>query len=909
MGCCHPEKKPEENEILSFFHKMEKENKFNLTIENYQENYDTIVNLSSNSFKKLKKKQQVRIGFLGEIIKNFNKIYTEEKEERITKRIIFYILILTLTLENYINERKELNISNNNNDLQQFLLTIIIKILDKNFKEKQNLKVVLYYMGHMLIILFSEIKDISLYFNVEKYIDLINIITSNKNVLNNNEIYPFIKVNIYCLGICFMLNYPEIKLNNNSINILIEYYVKAYFFNLSFLLENYTVFNKYLFIYNNINNNKIVNNYNFTNKIIVNDLINKNNNYLGSNIKNYVNVNDISNYSMNQSRYNYYRTSYISNMDEFSYNNNDFLELVKAQEFQDIQSITFSLYSFLKTTIQDILFGKKIFKLFGDKIEETYKKNNNNLMKRTSLVQRNSTNSLLQEKNFNTNIIKIIYLFLFNKCKIENDKIITLSFLDYISDKIKKEKHKEQYYDILLQIFFLFNNEQIKQIIITLLSKTFIKEIENLNSYDFIEELFGVSQSNNFFLFGSKRMKILKHFLINTSSNFKGIQNTNLKIKILIKLSDVLNKYIKNYNKNFSESPSPEMSSSDNSKYKLNKEELLTFYNNFELDNDNFDDNNNNYYFVFINYVKFYITFSHFLEYNFVCAEIYKELEIRKKAFNKQINFITQLEILSIQGEKSYVNDIIKLTKLIIKIVEKNSIDCFEDFQILCGYFGEGIKKLSNISNKHKIIDFHFLKLSYSVLIFILIQLKKIFRLPSSIIKIHKEIIECIKEIKEDISLYLDEMNNELYSNSKLSKKIYQDLKNYLKSEKKLDIEPKIFRQIMDIIYSKIFGKTSSLFIFLKSQNCKIIKEEKKMTDNIEITEETVNSFQNFNYINDIALKFVEDKNSNFSFKHNEEDSQRLNLPKINDSKESIIFNKKCGSSSEQEELTDKIKI
>jgi hypothetical protein len=108
-------------------------------------------------------------------------------------------------------------------------------------------------------------------------------------------------------------------------------------------------------------------------------------------------------------------------------------------------------------------------------------------------------------------------------------------------------------------------------------------------------------------------MKILKHFLINTSSNFKGIQNTNLKIKILIKLSDVLNKYIKNYNKNFSESPSPEMSSSDNSKYKLNKEELLTFYNNFELDNDNFDDNNNNYYFVFINYVKFYITFSHFL--------------------------------------------------------------------------------------------------------------------------------------------------------------------------------------------------------------------------------------------------------------------------------------------------------
>ena len=52
-----------------------------------------------------------------EILKNINKIYTEEKEEILTKRIFFYILILTLTLENYLKELKESNISNNN-DLQ-----------------------------------------------------------------------------------------------------------------------------------------------------------------------------------------------------------------------------------------------------------------------------------------------------------------------------------------------------------------------------------------------------------------------------------------------------------------------------------------------------------------------------------------------------------------------------------------------------------------------------------------------------------------------------------------------------------------------------------------------------------------------------------------------------------------------
>ena len=61
MGCCHPEKKIEENEIYSFFQKMERENHFTFTIDNYDNIYEQIITLSSNKFKKLKKKQQVRI--------------------------------------------------------------------------------------------------------------------------------------------------------------------------------------------------------------------------------------------------------------------------------------------------------------------------------------------------------------------------------------------------------------------------------------------------------------------------------------------------------------------------------------------------------------------------------------------------------------------------------------------------------------------------------------------------------------------------------------------------------------------------------------------------------------------------------------------------------------------------------
>lgn len=178
------------------------------------------------------------------------------------------------------------------------------------------------------------------------------------------------------------------------------------------------------------------------------------------------------------------------------------------------------------------------------------------------------------EDDINRNISKIILLFLFNKCKIENDKIIVMSFLDFISDRIKEGNYKEKYYDILLQLFFLFNNEQIKQTIINSLSHAFIREIENQNTFEFIEELFGTNQYNNFYLFGNNKMKILKHFLFNMSVNIKEIQNTNLKIKIYNKLTDILSKYIKIYNKKINESNLFEISSynTDNHiKYKLKK--------------------------------------------------------------------------------------------------------------------------------------------------------------------------------------------------------------------------------------------------------------------------------------------------------------------------------------------------
>lgn len=47
---------------------------------------------------------------MNEILKNINKIYIEERENRVTKTILFNLLILTLTLANYLKERKIMQI-------------------------------------------------------------------------------------------------------------------------------------------------------------------------------------------------------------------------------------------------------------------------------------------------------------------------------------------------------------------------------------------------------------------------------------------------------------------------------------------------------------------------------------------------------------------------------------------------------------------------------------------------------------------------------------------------------------------------------------------------------------------------------------------------------------------------------
>ena len=249
MGCRQKEQRPEENDLYIFFYKMMKETEFEYSIKNYEKNYEQISISSKNKFKKLEKKQSVRIGFVNEIMRYLSKINLDEKEDHNTKKLLFFILILTLTLKNFLKENKNNYNIRSNNDLQQSLLTMAVEALNHKFQKNGNLKLVIYYLAKMLVLLFKEMNDINQYINIEKYIENLNIITNDSNILpeKDKEKYSFLKLNLACLGEFFIHNYKNSVIKMKYINIIMDYFMYVFWINSSFIGRNYNIYKKEIF--------------------------------------------------------------------------------------------------------------------------------------------------------------------------------------------------------------------------------------------------------------------------------------------------------------------------------------------------------------------------------------------------------------------------------------------------------------------------------------------------------------------------------------------------------------------------------------------------------------------------------------------------------------------------------------
>ena len=902
MGCRQQEQKPEENEIYIFFHKMEKETEFKFTIPDYDKNYEKILNLSKNKFKKLERKQSVRIGFIDEIMKTLNKLNISEREDRITRKILFYTLVLTLTLNNFLKENGENESIKSNNDLQQSLLTMAVKTLDYKFENVQNLKLIIYYIAKMLAILFKEMNDIDQYINIEKYIKKISNVTEHESTLDEKELYPFLKVNLSCIGEYFISNYKETKLKTSSINIVINYFIYVFFAKTSFICENYYIYKQEIFSEKYLMN---INEQIYKNRKKHSKAVNKKRTVSSiRNINNIINTNIDFNAEENK------KEKDEGQIKEKNTSNYDLLKLRKDENFLDLNEINDSFYYFFKSVIHDVTGGKNVFELLNYYMNDFITLKSNDMRFNAKLPEFHKAN-------------EILLLLVFVKCKLNSDNVILYSFLEFENDQMKEGlKNKEFFYNFIIVFFRLFKDDKnLYDRNLILLSNVFILEIENMKDEGdtfLVERILNISEP---FTVNDSRLGLFISFLSALCHILKERQNPTTTKEVLEKICEIFDKLNGDNSNGLEDMMSLNSNQNKVIKYNLNKDEFdnILKYCDFGEKNKKIKSDYNNKkqkFDLFNSFLNFFVSLLSFIDSHFSFSEVYNDINCRKKFYQKVVSIITKLEIISIEEDSVYINEMLLLIRILIDMIKKNTSNYFDDFEMIYKYLNHNLYKLSKLETEE--INILCFKLIYSISIFIVTQLKKIFRIPSSMQKLHNEIIKEICKINSNYNYFLKNIDiGEYQNNTKFNDgtyKFYQNLMNEF-SNKKDDDDDKIiyltnkeFKDLIDIVHNKIFGNNSPLIIYFKSQGNKlddnenenekynknkfgdeddknkfyvnnnfeknkdfedfddlIIDEEKNPNDTIAIT------INESNFINDMSLK---DKNKDDSEEDEEDDSR-----------------------------------
>ena len=879
MGCCKNVQSPEEENIISFFNRKLKEDNFYFTIKNYNENYDKISKFSGNNFKRLCKKQNVRLNFIKIIrnevnswIKNNNK----QKEEEDINKILYHILILTILLEIKIEEfpKEVLIIENINENISQYNLInlkreliefgynlFVVEYLDIN-----NNKIIIYYLIKLFKLCFQNFHEVNNYISMKTYIDKIKSIVDSKSFIDNEELNIFLKDNLLTLGeyfnnnnfIAFEETIPEITIEL-TVMVLNNWH--------DYLIENIQIIKEHI--------NRIIRNA--TDKIINYDEYNNN---IGNKI------NDIN-----------IKLETFNNVNI----NDDIID-------KDIKSTFESTYYILKKLIQDIFSGKNIIIEIKNK-----------------LVSKND-----DKDKFN----KIIIYLLFYECYVKDDEKLILCFMEYITDlyisneQIILKDDNNTFYDIALNSYFLmYKNEQLSKQYISLLTQIFIKEMElndiNNNNQILISQLIQIYQKKDK---TNKINKLFFYFILNISRYYNNIinssnaneinKNCEFNEKIIKNIFTNLNNIIKNYFIN---------NNNGNSQSIKEKGVVLNTNNNYNLSTNNatyniYDENvANNYKISTINYerittnffhfnnikdglfenIEFYLYFHSFIINNMNIFVLINDFSKRERIYRNLFKIITKLEMMSIQetfqenakkinAEKDenneyiiYTNDIISSLQIILKINElndpKNYIqDCFLFYKSIA----KNILDLQKANNDKtfKILAFN-LKVIYTIIFFVLCQFINLINIPNSIIKQNNEIIDSINKLNKKIGNLLSKINisNFIILNNSSENQNYNYIKELFSRENDEDfiINNDVFNRILDIIYLKLFGKNASLNIFFDNQiqnsnyfyniNNSFNKSISKLSDNItEIKDNSIiNQCKdniNENFIEDISIHILDAK-------------------------------------------------
>jgi hypothetical protein len=303
-------------------------------------------------------------------------------------------------------------------------------------------------------------------------------------ILLEKEKYNFIKINLACLGEFFINNYKMNELNEKYIDIIMNYFLYAFWENSSFIGANYGIYKKEIFSENylfNINEmilekEKETDDISFFNK--------------KSSLNSIKLIDSI--ISKNQS---------MSNESELPISSENLLQLRKKQNFIDLNQINENFYFFFKSIISDISNGKDIFNKFFNNIGKFIKsKKEKGEKKEISDFQKT---------------VEILLLLLFVKCKINCDIVIIYSFIDFEGEFMTENMNKKKgFYEFIIIFFDLFkDDEDIYNRNLKLLSEVFLIELENLeDNEEFLIQriLQKPNQLELFISFLSLLIKILK---------------------------------------------------------------------------------------------------------------------------------------------------------------------------------------------------------------------------------------------------------------------------------------------------------------------------------------------------------------------------------------------------------------
>ena len=643
----------------------------------------------------------------------------------------------------------------------------------------------------MFNILFKDMEDVNHYLPIEYcYLEKIKKTFKEKNVILENEMYPFLKIILFCLGTLFKHDFKKnLIITEENKNEILEYFNETFIQHIHFILEKYDNIKRYYSIYlNNINTTSI-------------------------------------------------------NLDIESNNNNNF---INNENFKDYLELIECFYYLLLNFITDVSNGKEYYSIIDKKL---YKTMNN------------------KEE---INKFEEICLILILKNIKENDylsKTLIFSLIEYICGKILEDLNNNSnfFYDILISYnLLIIDDENLQEKSMKLFAEIFMEEIKIDNFLEsFLIKINDLINRNNNF-------ELILPLLMYISLIYKD-ENENVKIKVLNCLSNILNKYSdKNLYFNF-------LNLNVNYIQKYESDFYQNMFNNFNI--FNYSDSEKNLELV-KQYFNFYNTFLLFLNTNFHSIEIGNEI------YTKNIFYIYKLEILS-QNSIDFILYIPFLIKQLIYYLKvnltSNTNNSYLIYKNLSFFFKELIK--SDFQN------FSYVPyLSYYINLFILIEIKKIKKLAISLSNIHNKIISETKNLEQNYSNLIKEIEiNELitndYNESQIQK-LENDLINNFKICQNFNINKMKYIQIMEIIYSKFYGKSINLFYCLEPELNSLERGFDKIsnsnqTDDISIAQNTSNSFlKKIEDRSDISTELNNNINNN---NDNNNENQLLNesLPSI----------------------------